>query len=57
MLFRSKLKVNTQADESFDIYLGRNVDDIMAAVQNTIDIENQISKVESMKKEKFSLKS
>ena len=49
--FTQKLKVNTQADESFDIYLGRNVDDIMAAVQNTIDIENQISKVESMKKE------
>ena len=49
--FTQKLKVNTQADESFDIYLGRNVDDIMAAVQNTVDIENQISKVESMKKE------
>ena len=49
--FTQKLKVNTQADESFDIYLGRNVDDIMAAVQNTIDIENQISKVKSMKKE------
>lgn len=49
--FTQKLKVNTQADESFDIYLGRNVDDIMAAVQNTIDIENQITKVESMKKE------
>ena len=30
---------------------GRNVDDIMAAVQNTIDIENQIKKVESMKEE------
>lgn len=49
--FTQKLKVNTQADESFDIYLGRNVDDIMAAVQNTIDVENQIKKVESMKNE------
>ena len=42
--FTQKLKVNTQASESFNIYLGRNVDDIMAAVQNTIDIENQIKK-------------
>ena len=49
--FTQKLKVNTQASESFNIYLGRNVDDIMAAVQNTIDIENQIKKVESMKNE------
>lgn len=50
--FTQKLKVNTQASESFNIYLGRNVDDIMAAVQNTIDIENQIKKVESMKMRK-----
>ena len=49
--FTQKLKVNTQASESFNIYLGRNVDDIMAAVQNTIDIENQIKKIESMKNE------
>ena len=49
--FTQKLKVNTQADESFNIYLGRNVDDLMAAVQNTIDVENQIKKVESMKNE------
>lgn len=53
--FTQKLKVNTQADESFDIYLGRNVDDIMAAVQNVTDIENQINKVKSMKdEEKYS---
>ena len=50
--FTQKLKVNTQASESFNIYLGRNVDDIMAAVQNTIDIENQIKKIESMKMRK-----
>lgn len=49
--FTQKLKVNTQADECFNIYLGRNVDDLMNAVQNVIDVENQISKVESMMKE------
>lgn len=49
--FSQKLKVNTEANEAFNIYLGRNVDDLVNAVQNVLDIDDQISKVESMKKD------
>ena len=49
--FTQKLKVNTQADEAFNIYFGRNIDDLTSAVQNVLDIESQMSKVESMMKE------
>ena len=44
-------RVNTEADEAFNIYLGRNVDDLVNAVQNVLDINDQISKIESMQKE------
>ena len=37
--------------EAFNIYLGRNVDDLVNAVQNVLDINDQISKIESMQKE------
>lgn len=46
--FSQKLKVNTEADDSFDIYLGRDIDDLVTAVQDVIDIENQIEKVNQM---------
>ena len=46
--FTQKLKVNTQADEAFNIYFGRNIDDLTSAVQNVLDIESQMSKVESI---------
>ena len=49
--FSQKIKVNTEADEAFNIYLGRNVDDLVNAVQNVLDINDQISKIESMQKE------
>lgn len=49
--FSQKLKVNTEADEAFNIYLGRNVDDLVNAVQNVLDLNDQISKVESMQKD------
>ena len=49
--FTQQLKVNTQADEAFNIYFGRNIDDLTSAVQNVLDIESQMSKVESMMKE------
>jgi flagellar hook-associated protein 3 FlgL len=46
--YAQKIKINTEADEVFDINLGRDIDDMVTAVQNVIDIESQISKVESM---------
>jgi flagellar hook-associated protein 3 FlgL len=46
--YAQKIKINTEADEVFDINLGRDVDDLVTAVQNVIDIETQISDVESM---------
>lgn len=49
--FSQKLKVNTEASEAFNMYLGRNVDDLVAAVQNRLDVEKQITQVESMMKE------
>ena len=49
--FSQKIKINTEAEEAFNIYLGRNVDDLVTAVQNRIDMENQISQVERMMKE------
>lgn len=49
--FSQKLKINTEAEEAFNIYLGRNVDDLVTAVQNRIEVENQISQVERMMKE------
>ncbi|MDO5402256.1 MAG: flagellin [Eubacteriales bacterium] len=49
--FSQKLKVNTEAEEAFNMYLGRNVDDLVTAVQNRIDVENQITQVEGMMKE------
>lgn len=49
--FSQKLKVNTEANEAFNIYLGRNVDDLITAVQNVLDINDQISKLESMQKD------
>ena len=53
--FSQKLKVNTEASESFNIYLGRNLDDLITSVQNTIDVDNQITKVKGMlSEEKYS---
>lgn len=49
--FSQKLKVNTEADEAFNIYLGRNVDDLVTAVQNVLDIDSQINQVKSMQGE------
>lgn len=49
--FSQKLKVNTEANDAFNIYLGRDVDDLVTAVQNVIDIEAQLKQVEEMKKQ------
>ena len=49
--FSQKLKVNTEASEAFNIYLGRTVDDLKTAVQNVNDLSTQIAQVESMKEE------
>ncbi len=46
--FSQKLKVNTEANEAFNIYLGRDIDDLITSVQNVIDIESQLEQVESM---------
>lgn len=49
--FSQKLKVNTEAKDAFNINVGRDIDDLITAVNNVIDVENQIEKVESMMKE------
>jgi flagellar hook-associated protein 3 FlgL len=46
--YAQKIKINTEADEVFDINLGRDIDDLVTAVQNVLDVETQISKVETM---------
>jgi flagellar hook-associated protein 3 FlgL len=45
--FSQKLKINTEANDAYNINLGRDIDDLVTAVNNVIDIENQISKVET----------
>lgn len=49
--FSQKLKVNTEASDAFNINLGRDIDDLVTSVNNVLDIENQIAKVESMMQE------
>lgn len=49
--FSQKLKVNTEANEAFNINLGRDIDDLVTSVNNVLDIESQIAKVESMMQE------
>ncbi|MBQ4283172.1 MAG: flagellar hook-associated protein FlgL [Lachnospira sp.] len=46
--FSQKLKVNTEAVDAFNIYLGRDIDDLVTSVQNVIDIEAQLEQVEEM---------
>lgn len=46
--FSQKLKVNTEANDAFNIYLGRDIDDLVTAVQNVVDIDKQIEQVENM---------
>lgn len=46
--FSQKLKVNTEAKEAFNMYLGRDIDDLITSVQNVLDIESQLEKVKSM---------
>jgi flagellar hook-associated protein 3 FlgL len=46
--FSQKLKINTEANDAFNINLGRDIDDLVTAVNTVVDIENQISKVETM---------
>lgn len=49
--YAQKIKINTEANEAFDINLGRDIDDLITSVQNVLDVENQIAQVESMMKE------
>lgn len=46
--FSQKLKVNTEANEAFNIYLGRDIDDLVTAVNNVIELEGQLEQVEGM---------
>ena len=49
--FSQKLKVNTEANDAFNINLGRDIDDLISSVNAVVDIEDQIKKVESMMKD------
>ena len=46
--FSQKIKINTQAEESFDIYLGRDIDGLVTAVNNVKDVEAQITQEKGM---------
>lgn len=46
--FSQKLKVNTEANTAYNIYLGRDIDDLITSVQNVLDLESQLEKVEGM---------
>ena len=46
--FSQKLKVNTEANEAFNIYLGRNIDDLITSVRDVLDLDSQINQVNSM---------
>lgn len=46
--FSQKLKVNTEANDAFNINLGRDIDDLITSVNTVVAIEDQIKKVESM---------
>lgn len=47
--YAQRLKINTQAEEAFSIYLGRDIDNIVNAVQTVNDVEDKISKLKDMK--------
>ena len=49
--YSQKLKINTQADEAFVIYLGRDIDGLVKSVNDVLDIEAQITQVKSMMEE------
>ena len=49
--YAQKIKINTEANEAFDINLGRDIDDLVTSVQNVLDLESQISQVEGMMKQ------
>lgn len=49
--YAQKIKINTEANQAFDINLGRDIDDLVTSVQNVLDIESQIAQVEGMMKE------
>ena len=44
------IRVNTTADEVFQHAIGRDVDDMIAAMQETIDMENSVSKINKLVK-------
>lgn len=42
------IRVNTTADEVFQHSIGRDVDDMISAMQETIDMENSVSKIDKL---------
>lgn len=46
--FSQELKINTEAKDTFNIYLGRDIEDLIVTVQNVIDVEKQIEQVKGM---------
>ena len=49
--FAQTIKVNTEAKDAFSISLGRDVDELVSAVQTVIDVEAKQAKLKSMKTE------
>lgn len=47
--FAQSLKVNSEANETFNIYLGRDVDQLVSSVQNVLDLEAKQKELDNMK--------
>jgi len=47
--YAQTMKVNTEADQAFNIYLGRDIDELATSIQNVIDIEAKQAKLTNMK--------
>ena len=49
MAFNQKIDINTNANEVYTHDIGRDVDDLMKATQDVIDIEDKMKKLEDLK--------
>jgi len=47
--FSQTIKVNTEADQAFNIHVGRDIDELASSIQNVIDIEAKQTKLKNMK--------
>ena len=54
--FNQTIRVNSTADECFQHGIGREVDDLVAAVQNVLDLENAKKRIQDLSRQKTGTK-